>query len=465
MAQVERALARHERAFGSRPAGMWPPEGSVSPEVAEIAARAGVRWLATDEGVLWASLTAEERERGALYQPWSVETPAGPVALFFRDHELSDRIGFVYSHWDPAEAAADLLARVRRIAAEQEGEAPPVVSVILDGENCWEHYPGDGGPFLSALYEALENATDIRTRTPSEVLAERASLPVLPRLHTGSWIHADFRIWIGHPEKNRAWDLVSRARRALAGTTRESHPEAWEALYAAEGSDWFWWFGDDHFTADKALFDKLFREHLQNVYERAGLPIPGWIQVPVVRWGGAKRAPAGPIGFVHPVLDGRQTNFYEWHGAGQYRLGAGSSMHRSGSLGRELWFGFNLEQLCLRVDFESGAAGLGERDLAIEILGPRPSRVIVRGLSAGSRPVTWASPHPDGTPVEGAVCRIGTILELAIPFASLGLAAGESVEMLLQVVHDGQTVETMPSDDILRFSVPDESFEGAMWSV
>src|SRR5207237_5353777 len=167
-------------------------------------------------------------------------------------------------------------------------------------------YPEDGGPFLDALYAELEAAPDIRTRTPSEVLATRPELPALERLHSGSWINADFRIWIGHPEKNRAWDLVARARRALIanGRTPQTHPGAWEALYAAEGSDWFWWFGEDHYTPDKALFDRLFREHLTGVYERAGLQVPGWLQVPVAQLPVRRDARIMPTTLLKPVLDG-----------------------------------------------------------------------------------------------------------------------------------------------------------------
>ncbi len=476
--QVERGVARHERAFGRRPAGMWPPEGGVSPEAVELIARAGLRWAASDEGVLWGSLPPGEQRREALYHPWRVDTAAGPLAMFFRDHELSDRIGFVYSHWNAADAVADFLGRVRRVARDHAGDVPPVVSVILDGENCWEHYADDGAPFLEALYAELEAAADIRTRTPSEVLAERASLPVLERLYTGSWIQADFRIWIGHPEKNRAWELVSRARRALVngGRTLETHPKAWEALFAAEGSDWFWWFGEDHYTADKILFDKLFRDQLQAVYERAELPTPGWLQIPVTALRDAGVTRIAPVRLLTPVLDGRRTNFYEWEGAGHHRLGGGGgSMHRDQSLGRDLYFGFDLEQLHLRIDFAPGVVPKPDLELAVELLAPRPRRIEIDGIVAGERMVVSADADSAGSPtdglarparpgVPGATCIIGSILELSVPFAALGVTAGDAIELLVHVLHGGQVVETFPADDLVRFKVPDRTFESAMWS-
>ena len=462
--QVNRALERHARAFGVRPAGMWPPEGSVSPETVEIAARAGLRWLATDEGVLWPSLPQEARKREALYRPWRFETPGGEVTLLFRDRELSDRIGFVYYHWEAAQAVADFVERVRRIGREHRGAGTPVVSVILDGENCWEHYPDDGGPFLDRLYQALEAAPDIRTRTPSEVVAEGRAAPLV-HLHSGSWINADFRIWIGHPEKNRAWELLARARRALVERDAAAGPAAWEALTAAEGSDWFWWFGDDHHTPDKAVFDLLFREHLRGAYERSGVTPPGWLEVPIASLSAGRDTEHLALGFVHPTVDGERTGFYEWHAAGRHRLDArGSSMHRSARLARDLYFGFDAEWLFLRVDFTASKPPGAGVDLGIELLAPRQARFRVEGLEPGERPVRWEGGERNGEQVAGATCRIQTILELAIPFTTLGLKPGERVEILGHLVRDGNPIETLPAEQLLRFTVPDAGFEATIWS-
>jgi alpha-amylase/alpha-mannosidase (GH57 family) len=463
--QIERAFERHREAFGERPRGMWPPEGGVSPEAVTLAARAGARWLATDEAVLWRSLPPSERVREALYQPWRVDTEAGTVHLLFRDHELSDRIGFVYHHWDAAEAVGDFIGRLRKIARDHGAHGPPVVSVILDGENCWEHYSGDGGSFLDTLYGALAEAPDIRTRTPSEVIAE-ARAPALTDLHSGSWIDADFHIWIGHPEKNRAWELLARARRALteSGHTVESTPQAWEALFAAEGSDWFWWLGDDHETPDKGVFDRIFREHLQAAYERAGLEVPAWLLVPVARLGGDRDRITAPLGFIHPILDGRPTHFYEWHAAGRHRPGAGgSSMHRGASHVRDLYFGFDATTLFLRLDFSEAPPG-ADVDLWLDLLVPRAARMVVRGLAPG-RPEVVGGEGEGSVPVPGAACCIATVLELAVPFEALGLAAGEAAELLVRLAHHGEAIETLPADSVLQIGVPDVSYEMSMWSV
>ncbi|HYM80761.1 MAG TPA: glycoside hydrolase family 57 protein [Candidatus Limnocylindria bacterium] len=466
--QIERAIARHARAFGAPPSGLWPSEGSVSPEVVELVARSQLRWLATDEGVLWGSLPAGERRRDALYRPWRMETNAGEVTLFFRDHELSDRIGFVYQRWDPAEAVADFMARLRRIGREHGASGTPVVSVILDGENCWEGYAEDGAQFLNDLYSALEQAPDIRTRTPSDVIASDSASGRLTHLHTGSWIDADFHIWIGHDEKNRAWDLVSRTRKALieAGATPESHPEAWEAMFRAEGSDWFWWFGEDHYTSEKATFDELFRAHLREAYQGAGLSAPAGLQVPVTRPRHGPDAHVRPIGFVRPVVDGERTHFYEWHAAGRYTLeGGGGSMHRAAGRVHQLFYGFDDRSVYLRLDFTPPGPPGAAYDLSVEMMTPVVATVGVKGLSRGACEVTFTEAGGRSLRLPDSACCIGRVLELALPFEGLGVKAGDGIELLVQLMEGGRPVESYPLDEPIRFTIPDGHFETAMWSV
>jgi alpha-amylase/alpha-mannosidase (GH57 family) len=465
--QIERALVRHAQAFGVPPRGMWPSEGSVSPEVAELAAECGLKWLATDEGVLFASLAAEQRTRAAAHQPWRVATSQGEITIFFRDHELSDLVGFTYQGWRPETAADDLLARLRSIAAAHRGPRPPVVSIILDGENCWEGYADDGKPFLEALYSRLAAAPEIRTRTFSEVAADWADAPCLDRLHSGSWIDADFHIWVGHPEKNRAWDLISRARRALvqAGTTPESHPEAWESLAAAEGSDWFWWLGVDHYTADKHIFDRLFRGHLAQALGRAGLPVPSEMRVPIVKPTVRSVTRTSPIGFLRPSIDGAVTHYYEWELGGHYHLmDSGGAMHRTAGMVKDLYYGFDAERFYLRLDFLDGEKEREHLDLALDFLAPSPLRVLVHGLGPGARTVTLVAGGGEEQPMPWAECHVGAVLELGVAFESLGLKPGDAVELLALTLQQGRTVESFPSHELVRFAVPPPDFEDIMWS-
>src|SRR5262249_2368019 len=190
--QIVEGRRRHTEMFGVAPRGMWPSEGSVSPEAMTLAAECGVGWAASDEGVLFASRRPDHVERDALYQPYRWVDGERAITLFFRDRDLSDRIGFVYQRWAPDAAASDFLERLRQIRASHAGARPAVVSVILDGENCWEGYPDDGKAFLAALYTRLAASPEIRTRTFSEGAAEWGDAPRLERRPSGSCVHPDF---------------------------------------------------------------------------------------------------------------------------------------------------------------------------------------------------------------------------------------------------------------------------------
>ncbi len=259
--QLDEALDRGRAVFGRTIRGMWPGEGAVSPEAAVLAARAGVHWWATDEGVLARS----HRDGPAdVRKAWTVELgDRGHLTMVFRDRALSDRIGFVYAGWDGAEAARDLLART--------GENG-VVPVILDGENPWESYPDAGEAFLTALFAS------------GRCLSIDDALPRMPRgrihhLHSGSWIGADYNIWAGDPLDRAGWQQLAALRQAWEDAGR---PEAaWPWIRSAQGSDWFWWYGPEHHSDMHDLFDALFRKHLAAGWQAMGKTPPDTLSRPV----------------------------------------------------------------------------------------------------------------------------------------------------------------------------------------
>src|SRR5262249_24545867 len=159
-------------------------------------------------------------------------------------------------------------------------------------------------------------------------------------------------IWIGHPEDNRAWDLLYRTRQFLRDAI-QARPDlanstlsqqAWEEIYIAEGSDWCWWYGDDHSSANDDTFDYLFRKHLMNVYTILGEKIPEDLHLSIKR----KRVKAPvipPNDFLTPQLDGRVTSYFEWNTAGRYDTEAGltGTMHKVQNIIRSIYYGFDLE--------------------------------------------------------------------------------------------------------------------------
>src|SRR6185436_1415068 len=320
--------AYHERLFGSRPVGLWPSEGSVSDQMVPLVAAAGFQWMATDELILARTLGltfsrdgrghVEQPER--LYKPYVVRAGGAKVACVFRDHVLSDLIGFTYSGWAAESAAEDFVQRLveaGRQYRDRTGGEEALIPVILDGENAWEHFEGGGRPFLRALYRRLSGHPELRTVTMAEACREPRH--DLAGIFPGSWIDANFYIWIGHADDQRAWSQLADARQALDGPANvdaAAVERAREEVLIAEGSDWFWWYGDDHSSAHDAEFDDLFRRHLRNVYRLLNRPVPDELFVSNISGGAPPPTEYGPTGLLTPTLDGEDTSYFEWLGAG-----------------------------------------------------------------------------------------------------------------------------------------------------
>ncbi|MEP7233736.1 MAG: glycoside hydrolase family 57 protein [Ignavibacteriota bacterium] len=298
--QVRRATEIYEERFGQKPKGMWPAEGSISDEALQILAEENISWTASDEAVLQNSLSASDvgnEGYGDLekYFPRKFSGHGKEIVIFFRDHSISDKIGFDYHTWDAKDAANDLVndcRRIRNSIIEKFGETAlevACISIILDGENCWENFYENGKYFLDELYSLLTSTEEVDTVTFSEAVEKIGINNIRPITHitAGSWVNGNFKIWIGDPEKNRAWDLLCNAAETLHGfsnNTEESrmhYDDAYTSLLKAEGSDWMWWYGDDNSSSQKQIFDWLFRSHLIEVYVHLRLPVPEELHIAI----------------------------------------------------------------------------------------------------------------------------------------------------------------------------------------
>ncbi len=401
-------LKEFERQFGVKAAGMWPAEGSVSQKTAKKYAAAGIRWIASDEEVLGNSLRLNMKDkanRHILYKRHFQLHEGRKLNIFFRDKELSDLIGFTYSSWNPKDAVNDFMGQLKRIY--DSVDFSPHVSVILDGENAWEYYPDNAFEFFRELYRALGSTEWLVTQTFSEA-AENCAVPeeIMPDLVAGSWIMGNFRIWIGHEEKNKAWEMLSKTRRAMMkhidaapGDVKE---KAYKELHAAEGSDWFWWFGDDHFSAQADVFDRLFRAHLINIRRLLKLEVPPELFRPIKRSArtGILRK---PVDFIRPAIDGRITDFYEWQSGGLFDLKADAgSMHAGGGDLKKLFYGFDEKNLYIALDADFREAG--DKELEIEILS-----------ASGEKPAIFKARFDGKTEPDGMKAAAGPVFEAAIP--------------------------------------------------
>jgi alpha-amylase/alpha-mannosidase (GH57 family) len=472
VAHVTRAVEQHAAMFGKAPRGLWPSEGSIAPELIPIMEKCGIEYFCSDEENLFKSLhRAPEFQNGSidhleLFQGWRVVHDGASVNALFREKPLSDFIGFMASKNEPGQAAAHLLQHLRHIADLIPNDTG-VIPLILDGENAWETFPDGGEGFLRALYGGIAAQPDLlRSATIEDYFHAHPPHKQITTLHTGSWISSNFDIWIGDDEENRAWNLLGQTRRFLqqqidAGTlTEPQRSAAMHEILAAEGSDWFWWYGDDFSTENDILFDELFRQHLANVYRICGVAAPAEIAVPIAK--DARLIPlyARPTRFIRPTLRGASTPFFEWMGAGCYEPGAEqSAMYRSERWLRKLFFGNDEHHFYLRLDF------LRSERLAVTVHFHQPGGYVLKTdlLGAGSHEFSLTTAEGAVVLRKGLAC--GEIVELAVPLADLGVAPGNVLSFQVRLSRDAIERECCPEKVPIEFTLVTPEFALRNWIV
>jgi alpha-amylase/alpha-mannosidase (GH57 family) len=475
--QLLRARKYHERTFGELPKGLWPSEGSVSDQTLEIAMDLGFEWFATDEGVLgrthnigfWRDAAGYPENGAELYTPWRWERKGRSMTGFFRDHYLSDLVGFVYSRMSADSAAEDLHRRIRLIGDRARAGTTPTVSVILDGENAWEYYAGNGREFLRQFYHRVAKDPEIRTCTASEAAA-LATQPKIEGIFPASWINANFDVWIGDYEDVRAWDLLRDARDAYAraeqraarqaGPVRTELDRAYEAVLAAEGSDWCWWYGPQHASVNDAEFDELYRKHLTEIYTALGEPAPNALAIPI------KRAPEkarreSPTAFLQVRVDGRESSYFEWIGAGLYSADRRSgTMHGRNYVLGDLHYGFGPENFYLRVDpIPAAIAEIPSFQIRLTAWDSRETRITMR-VERGKLRDTIVEQcgvcllHPELL-VESAY---GTILEVRMAREVFDLKGRKEILLNIALWEGGLPVDVLPAEGMLTVGLGEENY-------
>ncbi len=487
--QLTRAADCHERLFGQRPTGLWPSEGSVSDAMVPLAVKAGFRWMATDELILARTVGTSFNRDGhghvdqpqRLYAPYVVDAGGSRIGCAFRDHAMSDLIGFTYAGWASEAAAEDFVNRLaeagRRFTSATGREG--TIFVILDGENAWEHFEGGGRPFLRALYRRLSHHPEVRPVTVGEACSRGGQ--TLMSIFPGSWIDANFYIWIGHQDDQKAWSQLADARAAYdrAGDVNpETRARAFEELLIAEGSDWCWWYGDDHSSDHDLAFDELFRRHLRNVYRLLDQPIPDELFVSNISAGAPAAAEIAPTGLLAPTLDGEESSYFEWLGAGslevQQTVGAMHQAERPRALLAEIQFGFDREHLHVRLDGTRPLRDLLQSGIhfSLRFMNPDGIRIVIaRGATPGSPAVSlWVKAAGATEWTEGAVDGIraaaGSILEVSVPLAAIGASAeGRRLAFFVAAFDPtGAEQERHPSHRPIETSTPDRRFEAINWT-
>jgi alpha-amylase/alpha-mannosidase (GH57 family) len=484
--QLRRGLDLHQRVFSMRPLGVWPSEGAVSDEVIAIAHKLGVKWMATDEGVLGRSidfffrrdddgrLTSEGADK--LYTPYRYQKGAVRMHMLFRDHTLSDLIGFVYSGMPAAEAANHLIHRIKDYAQGIGDKRRDVmVPIILDGENAWEYYPESGREFLRRVYDAIQRDREVEAVTVSEAIARQSSFPRLTSLAPGSWINANFNVWIGAPEDNRAWDYLSSARdfysRASSSTSESARQLAFEELLIGEGSDWNWWYGPEHHSANDRDFDELYRKHLSNVYQALGATPPDYLAQAIAP-GIARPYFTPQTAYIHPRIDGALMRYFDWIGAAMYTADRRSSaMHGKQFLLDSVYAGIDQQYLYGRLDF-IGEVPEGKFDLVINLeraprAGKKDGRALRLDVSIADRAILASklTAGENGGPLQDLVqLRLLKIFEFKLKLYALDAVSGDLLRLRFSLWRDRLPVDALPVEGWIELHlVPEEELRAAAY--
>ncbi len=475
-AHLRLAQEQHAKVFGRPARGLWPSEGSVAPELIPLFQEAGIEYFCTDEDNLFCSLAVDTARKGKkpdhleLFQPWQCVHEEARVGALFRERPLSDFIGFNAARNTASDAAGYLLHHLEHLA-EVVNTPQPVVTLALDGENAWEAFMDGGEEFLNCLYQSIEDSSCLTTATLGEVFDASAadSLPQVKTLHTGSWISANFDIWICDAEENEGWERIGETRAYLVKYLAENkvapevEAQAWDAIYAAEGSDWFWWYGPDFQTDCDMLFDLLFRKHLQRVYILLGENPPASLEVPIQQVHEEAHTIIPPRDFILPEVGGELEGFYEWMGAGHFDVSQQqTAMFQSDRMVQGFYYGFSATHLFMRADF------MGEFPDSIEFTFLKPSQVKVVARRDAGEATIYTAKGKTGKQIKAKEASIAwqRRLEWAIPFETLAWKLPmEEMAMEISVRVNDLETERYPERGTLDFPGPSESFQLKNWFV
>ncbi len=423
---VERSKEVFAEVFGGAPRGFWPAEGGVSERAVNMLHKMGGEWCATDEAVFFRSIGVEDRTQ--LYKPCVFNG----MRLFFRDRVLSDRVGFVYKMWSEHKAVEDFVEYVGSL------NSGSLITCILDGENPWEFYPDNGFGFLNALYSRVSGEFDMVKL--GDVGGEYVELE---HLAPGSWINGDFSTWIGHPEKNRAWEILFDTRRDYMRHKQGGDDDVINHFLVAECSDWYWWYGDDHATSFKVEFDTLFRSHLVAVYKAIGVNPPANLLVPIVRNRKTVAYINKPKFPISPVINGVFDSFFEWLGAGVVDEARWFSTMDARFPIKRLYYGCDDRNVyvALEGDVESIARGriiviVGDSEKSIVL---PVSRQLVRVYPKDDRCVAIVSRE---------------VVEMSIDRRLFGTA--ETARLRMEVEVDGSVIQILPGFGYLEINLKED---------
>lgn len=457
---IEKAIAYFEQIFGKAPVGMWPSEGSVSPEVLNLISNNKIKWIATDEEILKYSGFENQHRYNYIYKPYSFNVNENNLNLVFRDKNLSDMVGF-RCHQVSAKEGADLILKELNSIENYHKNLNDnlMIPIVLDGENPWEYYENSGKEFLKLLFKEIENNKDMEAITISNGISKFNKIQELKTIHSGSWINANYKIWIGHSETNKAWTYLLRVRQFYEkekdNFEEEIKNKAFKEIMIAEGSDWFWWFGDDFTIKDKDKFDLLFREHLSNVFNIFKKPVPVFLKNPISNESTELENLTYPLIKINPQLTGKKQSFFNWVGAGVYsNISKGSAMFEGESIISNIKYGFNAQFLFLKINNNKS---LIDNKLTISIMDNK-EYVATFHIKNGENSFKLNEIKESKLFETNINCKYfySQIIEIQIPYIDFNFIEGETIQFSIEIETLDKIKHKVPS-----YGYIDTGFKGA----
>lgn len=343
--QTEMALDRIEEVFGKRPRGIWPSEHCVNGKTLELLSSIGVDWSISDEGILANSINFEFEHdfKGYLKEPYHLlktyryKTKNSDLKMIFRDSSIPNLISFEYQNHNPIATANDLYDRIKVLQSKilSSPDREHLLTIALDGENCWENYLEDGASFLKTLYTLITEDDTLETVLISDYLDNTKEDKPLNKIASGSWMNRNFKLWIDEPVKDIAWTYLKRVRQDFSNFVKREplNPNielARRELFICEGSDWFWWYGEPNDSGRDNIFDFLFRTHLKNIYRYLDLDTPKYLDEPISNISTTKPSKY-PKSLITPEINGKFVTTEEdiWNNAGFIEIPDGPVLRES----------------------------------------------------------------------------------------------------------------------------------------
>ena len=502
--QVTLAIQKIKEVFGREPKGLWPSEHCISQKTLDILANLGIEWIVTDESVLSNSINKEFTRdfRGCYEDPYDVcslyqykTKREKEINLLFRNSLVSNLIGFEYPRRDSVVCANDLFDRIKTVhdKLKNSPDKKHILTIAMDGENSWDSYPMDGAIFLEHLYSLINDDENIKTVLISEYINNnKKTEKQLKKVTPGSWLNQEFQLWIAEPTKNLAWEYLVKTRNDFAAAEKsgelneEQIKSAKSEIFIAEGSDWFWWYGEPNNSEQDNIFDFLFREHLKNVYEIINKPVPDYLEIPLVSFMG--KPLRNPRKEITPLMNGLVKDNDEWLSAGCIDIPTGPVLQENKMLNR-IYFGTDKENLYIRFDINkyimdsresfkeyssiyiyikaynnsfdatSPARTTNKTDALLPVLLDGYTHEVKFALTSNRKyPLQFSRAVKDGLWElkwgHHIKCVHKEIFEASIPYDDLGINHGESFEFFFITGCSGVAEEIYPKDIPLSLTRP-----------